>query len=100
MEKVRIGSARGQAKVLGTLICIGGSLVFTFWKDGFVFKSIVDKPLINIYDSSKGSSVEHRGKENWIKGSVLILISYVAWSAWLILQVLVILVYIYIIINT
>ncbi|KAM7525987.1 hypothetical protein LguiA_015889 [Lonicera macranthoides] len=93
MEKVRIGSARGQAKILGTLICIGGSLVFTFWKDGYVFRSIVDKPLINIYDSSKGISGEHRGKENWIKGSVLILISYVAWSAWLILQAVVYKVY-------
>ncbi|GMN32844.1 hypothetical protein TIFTF001_003855 [Ficus carica] len=34
MEKVKITSVRGQAKVAGTLICVGGSLVFIFWKGG------------------------------------------------------------------
>jgi hypothetical protein len=42
--------------------------------------------LINIY-STKGSAGEYRhAKENWIKGSALI---HFAWSAWLILQVII-----------
>uniref|UniRef100_A0A5B7C5H6 WAT1-related protein n=1 Tax=Davidia involucrata TaxID=16924 RepID=A0A5B7C5H6_DAVIN len=88
METVKLSSARGRAKVLGTLICIGGSLIFTFWKGGYLFKGIVEEPLINI---SADSELRHHihAKDNWIKGSVLILISHVAWSAWLILQAVV-----------
>ena len=82
-------SLRGWAKMLGTAICISGSLVFTFWKGGYLFESFENRALINIY-STKGSAGEHRhAKENWIKGSALILTSHVAWSAWLILQVVI-----------
>lgn len=83
MEKVKISTARGWAKVLGTTICIGGSLIFTFWKGGFLYKSFEERPLISIHSSKDHAVV----KENWIKGSALILISHIAWSAWLILQV-------------
>ncbi|XP_022754336.1 WAT1-related protein At5g64700-like [Durio zibethinus] len=87
MEKVKIRSASGQAKVLGTIICIGGSLVFTFWRGGYQLKSFVDGPLINIYSTELGSVGELRhGQENWLKGSCLILISTIAWSGWLVLQ--------------
>jgi hypothetical protein len=89
MEKVKTASPRGRAKMLGTAICISGSLVFTFWKGGYLFKSFENRALINIY-STNGSAGEYRhAKENWIKGSALILTSHVAWSAWLILQVVI-----------
>ncbi|KAM1146665.1 hypothetical protein FF1_038494 [Malus domestica] len=85
MEKLKIRSARGQAKVAGTVFCICGSLIFTFWKGGHLLKG-VEKPLINVYDAEKYISKTKRVHENWIKGSALILISHSAWSAWLILQ--------------
>ncbi|XP_043690725.1 WAT1-related protein At1g43650-like isoform X2 [Telopea speciosissima] len=90
LEKLRIKSAKGRAKVYGTLICIGGAMVFIFWKGGYHFKSLTRSPLIDI-DGTSGSvhgSIRHH-KEDWIKGSLLILISFIAWSAWLILQSLV-----------
>ncbi|XP_022736759.1 WAT1-related protein At5g64700-like [Durio zibethinus] len=86
MEKLKIKSASGGAKVLGTLICIGGSLIFTFWRGGFQLKGVVDRPLINIYGTNGSHSEGRQGKESWIKGSALILVSYIAWSGWLILQ--------------
>ncbi|CAK7357525.1 unnamed protein product [Dovyalis caffra] len=89
MEKVKITSLRGWAKMLGAVICITGSLVFTFWKGGYLFQSIESRPLINI-NSTKGSAGEYRhAKENWIKGSALILTSNIAGSASLILQAVV-----------
>ena len=88
MEKVNIRSTRGQAKVVGTLLCIVGSLMFTFWKGGLLLKSFVEKPLVNIHGNSTSHSNTYY-RDNWIKGSALILISYVAWSSWLILQVLI-----------
>ncbi|RVX09081.1 WAT1-related protein [Vitis vinifera] len=92
MEEVRIQSARGRAKVLGTMVCIGGAPTFTFWKGGYLFNGFTERPLINVY-STEGSASEHHGMKNWIKGSVLILISHIAWSSWLILQAVVYKVY-------
>ncbi|KAJ4970757.1 hypothetical protein NE237_003856 [Protea cynaroides] len=90
LEKLKLESAKGRAKVSGTLICIGGALIFTFWKGGYLFKGFTRSPLINIDDESRGSthgSMHH--KENWIKGSLLILTGNTAFSASLILQALV-----------
>ncbi|KAJ4970467.1 hypothetical protein NE237_003566 [Protea cynaroides] len=90
LEKLKIESAKGRAKVCGTLICIGGALIFTFWKGGYLFKGFTRSPLIDIDDESRGSihgSMHH--KQNWIKGSLLILTGNIAWSASLILQKLV-----------
>lgn len=80
MEKVRIDSARGQAEVMGALVCIGGALTFTFWKGGFLLAGFMKRPLIDVH-------VLNPGGKHWVKGSALILISHVAWSSWLILQV-------------
>ncbi|KAL1157021.1 hypothetical protein V6Z11_A08G127500 [Gossypium hirsutum] len=60
MEKVKIRSGSGGAKVSGT-----------FWRVGFQLKGFVERPLINIYGRN---------------GSALVLVSYLAWSGWLILQ--------------
>ncbi|XP_050228109.1 WAT1-related protein At5g64700-like [Mercurialis annua] len=87
MEKIEISSARGQAKVLGTLICIAGSLVCTFWKGGFLYKGIEKMPLIS------PQTHDDHAQQDSLKGSALLLISYIAWSGWLILQALVYKVY-------
>ncbi|KAM5571421.1 WAT1-related protein [Rosa sericea] len=81
MEKLNIKSTRSRAKVVGTLLCIGGSLIFTFWKGGHLFKGFVERPLITAFNTE----LRH-GKRNRIKGSALILTSHIAWCSWLILQ--------------
>ncbi|KAM2486602.1 hypothetical protein COP2_039648 [Malus domestica] len=86
MKKLKIRSTQGQAKVAGTIFCIGGSLILTFWKGGYRLKG-VEKPLINVHNAEEYGKIKHVQK-NWIKGSALILISYIAWSEWLILQVI------------
>ncbi|CAI9769414.1 unnamed protein product [Fraxinus pennsylvanica] len=70
MEKVKLGSNRGKAKLFGILVCIGGSLIFTFWKGEHLFTSFKQKPLTQLYDT-EGESRNH--KENWVKGALLIL---------------------------
>ncbi|KAJ4971988.1 hypothetical protein NE237_005087 [Protea cynaroides] len=89
MEKLRIDSAKGRANVYGTLVCIGGALTFTFWKGGYYFKGFTRKPLIDIEATRVGVHGSRHHKEDWVKGSVLILTSYIASSAWLILQALI-----------
>ncbi|XP_050379310.1 WAT1-related protein At2g39510-like [Argentina anserina] len=83
MEKLSMKSSRSQAKVFGTLLCIGGSLIFTFWKGGHLFKGFVEKPLITAF------STQRHGKQNQIKGSALILTSHIAWCSWLVLQAMI-----------
>lgn len=82
-------SLSGRAKVVGTLICVCGSLTFTFWKGSCLEKGLARRPLISMYGGNGSSSLMkvHVVEENWVKGSALILMSDVAWSAWLILQV-------------
>ncbi|KAG6502618.1 hypothetical protein ZIOFF_034903 [Zingiber officinale] len=88
MEKVSIKSAKGRARLVGTILCIGGVLVFTFWK-GHLLEGFVRTPLIEVHgsDPKKGAVND---QENWIKGTALILTSLFAYSAWLILQGIVI----------
>ncbi|PKA54189.1 WAT1-related protein [Apostasia shenzhenica] len=80
MEKVSSKSAKGRAKVLGTLVCISGALTFIFWK-GYLFKGFVSEPLIVIHGNG-GLDDE----EGWVKGSLLFLISQAAFSLWLVFQ--------------
>nr|XP_018677772.1 PREDICTED: WAT1-related protein At5g07050-like isoform X1 [Musa acuminata subsp. malaccensis] len=81
MEKASLRSPKGRARIVGTIFCISGALVFTFWK-GFLLEGFVKRPLIEMHAEG---DVHH--KEDWLKGSVLILTSYIAYTAWLILQV-------------
>ncbi|CAL9766761.1 unnamed protein product [Musa acuminata subsp. burmannicoides] len=83
MEKASLRSAKGRARIAGTIFCISGALVFTFWK-GFLLEGFVKRPLIEMHAEG---DVHH--KEDWLKGSVLILTSYIAYTAWLILQAII-----------
>ncbi|KAK1306675.1 WAT1-related protein [Acorus calamus] len=89
MEVVNMRNTRGRAKLLGTAICVAGALIFIFSK-GPLLRGFVSRPVIKLH--GKGSS-SHGGlihaKGDWIKGSALISASYVASSAWLILQAIV-----------
>ncbi|KAL4198377.1 hypothetical protein AMTRI_Chr03g45540 [Amborella trichopoda] len=70
MESVNIRSCRGQSKLLGTSICLGGAMLFTFYK-GHLFPTL-KSPFINIHD--------------WVRGSSLAIVSTLCWSVFLILQ--------------
>ncbi|XP_021863129.1 WAT1-related protein At5g07050-like [Spinacia oleracea] len=77
MEVLDIWNPRGAAKVLGTLISLGGVLAMTLYK-GSVIKSIWN-PLLHI----QGSTTTN---ENWLMGSILTTASCLSWSIWYIMQ--------------
>ncbi|ONK55834.1 uncharacterized protein A4U43_C10F1450 [Asparagus officinalis] len=87
MEEIKIKKAKGRAKIIGALVCITGALLFTFWQ-GPLLPGFVKRPLITVQGKNSGHGSKHY-KDDWIKGSVLILTSHVAFSAWLILQAMV-----------
>ncbi|KAL2469054.1 WAT1-related protein [Forsythia ovata] len=83
LEKLGMRTKGGQAKVLGTLICVGGALVLSFYHG----------PVVNIGQSSvhwkyaeeigTKNSINH---VNLILGPFLLLVSAVSWAIWLIIQ--------------
>lgn len=69
LEHVDIRSKRGQAKVIGTIICVGGAMIMTLYKG----------PTL--------AATHHALKLNeWMFGALELFGSAVAWSAWLTFQ--------------
>ncbi|GLJ19634.1 hypothetical protein SUGI_0355620 [Cryptomeria japonica] len=78
LEKVNMRSIRGEAKLLGTLICVTGALVMTLYKG----------PLI---EKHRPRSLHVGGNnfviEDWQMGCIYIFGSCICWSTWIIMQV-------------
>ncbi|XP_031112914.1 WAT1-related protein At3g30340-like [Ipomoea triloba] len=69
-EKINMNSKSGKAKVLGTIICLGGALVLTLYKGTPLTKT-----------TSKDVEAEHDVK-NWVIGSLFLYAGSLAWSSW------------------
>eukprot|EP00253_Pinus_taeda_P007585 PITA_07585 len=74
LENVHIKSKRGQAKVVGIIISVGGAMVMTLYK-GPEIKIL--RFNLNAYDSKAS---------NTVLGSMLLLGGVVSWAAWIIFQ--------------
>ncbi|XP_030509775.2 WAT1-related protein At4g30420 [Cannabis sativa] len=80
LEKVKIRSLRSIAKIVGTMLCVGGAMSMALVKGPKLFNS--ELPINNSLFGS-GSS----GDDHWILGCILLFGSCCCWSIWLILQV-------------
>ncbi|KAJ3682518.1 hypothetical protein LUZ60_015091 [Juncus effusus] len=76
LEHLDAKSARGTAKILGTVISLAGVTIMTLYKGPIV------KNLWHGIFHIQGGSVH----ENWLKGSILTVASCIAWSIWYIMQ--------------
>ncbi|XP_031496276.1 WAT1-related protein At5g07050-like [Nymphaea colorata] len=81
MEAISFRSLSGRAKIFGTIISIAGALMFTLWKG--IPLNRPSTPLINIYGKTSG----HIGNGDWIRGSMLMSASFIAFTLYLIMQV-------------
>ncbi|CAA7405849.1 unnamed protein product [Spirodela intermedia] len=76
--------AAGSAKVLGTAICVGGSMLMTFYKG-----SLVRLPPSSIhwrYAEEVAGEVPSAAGEEMVLGATLVVASCFAWSVWFIIQ--------------
>ena len=85
MEKVDIKKVRCQAKVVGTLITVGGAMLMTLYK-GHVINLVWSSHTHPAHASSSSSTSEADDKD-WLKGSILVILATFAWAAFFILQV-------------
>ncbi|GAB2211649.1 hypothetical protein Droror1_Dr00024974 [Drosera rotundifolia] len=84
LESVGIRRRSGQAKILGTLLCVGGAMLLSFYH-GHVIG--IGKSGINWkYSHSATESTISGSKGNFFSGSFLLLTSNLSWAIWFILQ--------------
>ncbi|CAI9109088.1 OLC1v1008830C2 [Oldenlandia corymbosa var. corymbosa] len=87
MEKLNKRTVPGIIKIIGIVICLGGALTIAFF-NGPPYLRL----LMNDHIFKNHSQKQDRGQNattsttTWIKGVVLMLISYLFWSSWLLFQ--------------
>lgn len=85
METVEVRTKAGAAKVLGTAICVGGSMLMTFYKG-----SLVRLPPSSIhwrYAEEVAGEVPSAAGAEMVLGAILVVASCFAWAVWFIIQV-------------
>nr|POF19157.1 wat1-related protein [Quercus suber] len=80
MEKLDISQRGAQTKIVGTVVAFAGATLMTLYK-GIVVVSLVHSQQSNQTSTSKASL-----DKNWLKGSFMLVISNISYSAFYILQ--------------
>lgn len=85
-ESVNLKTKHGMAKVLGSLTCIGGVILLIFYRGISLNKATnySGKPTYNVSNLSMVTKVG--SKEEWIVGSIFLLLSILCWSGWFLMQ--------------
>ncbi|KAK3154002.1 hypothetical protein QOZ80_2BG0184570 [Eleusine coracana subsp. coracana] len=80
LEQVNINKKYGMAKVIGTVVSIGGAMIITLYKG---------MPVMNLFKSSHvlgDNIVSPNLVWNWTVGCLFLLGNCFAWSGWMVLQ--------------
>lgn len=86
MEKVNIRNIRSQAKIVGTIVSVGGAMLMTLYKGPIVpmpWSPHHHSKETSLSGTSETAAISNR---DWIIGSLLVIAGTLAWSALFILQ--------------
>lgn len=83
-EAVGLSKASGQAKVVGTIICVGGAMILSFYHGHVV--DIGESRIQWDYAQKMGEQNSSSGSSNFFLGPFLLMGSSVSWAAWFIIQ--------------
>eukprot|EP00253_Pinus_taeda_P014330 PITA_14330 len=84
MESLNIKKLRSQAKIVGTIVCVGGAMLMTLYKG----------PILQMHwslhhgskDNHTSAAAAASDSKEWMIGTLLILAATLSWSAMFILQ--------------
>ncbi|KAF3339210.1 WAT1-related protein [Carex littledalei] len=77
LETVKLRSLRSWAKILGTMICVGGAMTMAFFKGPRLLNMSFQNLMVDL----------HTNIDKWVIGGLCLMGSSSFWSLWLILQV-------------
>lgn len=84
LEKVGLKSMAGQAKIFGTIICVGGAILLSFYHGQIVD---IGESRIHWKYAEKTRTKGAIGHVNLVLGPLLVILSSVSWAVWFIIQV-------------
>ncbi|RWR73474.1 WAT1-related-like protein [Cinnamomum micranthum f. kanehirae] len=80
MERLEVKNVRSHAKVVATLVALGGAILMT------LYKGVILIPAISRHHSHLSTLIKGSTNKNWIEGSLMVLGSASACAAFSILQ--------------
>ena len=86
LETVKIKCNSGRAKILGSLVCIGGVLMLTLYKGKPLFNFSHYESAASMVKSSAANAYSTKTTERWTIGVIAMVIGTMFWSSWYILQ--------------
>ncbi|KAG4381160.1 hypothetical protein GLYMA_15G085300v4 [Glycine max] len=86
LETVKIKSKSGRAKILGSLVCIGGALMLTLYKGKPLFNFSHYESVSPVAKSSEVNLASTRTTGKWTIGVIALALGTIFWSSWFILQ--------------
>ncbi|XP_028126908.1 WAT1-related protein At1g09380-like [Camellia sinensis] len=85
LESVGMKRKAGQAKILGTVVCVGGAMLLSFYHGHAVIgESSIHWKYAD--DMGKENSTNHHQSNSFILGPFLVMASTVSWAVWFIIQ--------------
>ncbi|KAM7525982.1 hypothetical protein LguiA_015884 [Lonicera macranthoides] len=85
LETLNIRASSGKAKMLGTVVCIGGAILLTVYKGMPLFSNSHLQAEAQSMDQAILLSSTKR-TERWTLGSMLMLVGTLLWSSWFLIQ--------------
>ncbi|WKA02635.1 hypothetical protein VitviT2T_020797 [Vitis vinifera] len=83
LETVGIKTRPGQAKVLGTVVCIGGAMILTFYRGHAIN---IGESGIHWKYAEQLKTRDSQSGANFILGPFLLITSCISWAIWFIIQ--------------
>ncbi|WRX13333.1 EamA domain - like 10 [Theobroma cacao] len=83
LEKLAFGTMAGRAKVLGTVIGIGGAMLLTFYKG---FQINMGSKHLDLLRHGRHGASSHAGSAHHLLGALLALCSCISYALWLNIQ--------------
>ncbi|XP_058186295.1 WAT1-related protein At5g64700-like isoform X1 [Rhododendron vialii] len=82
MEKVKLRTIGGVAKVVGIMLCMSGVVTLALYKGPYL------RPIVHhhLLDGSQQAQNHYSGDQNWIKGCLLMFLATLCWALWYVYQ--------------